>query len=80
MCAALFYESIQEEVRVTIYIIENEVIGGTQENYFSNNTGFENYYYYPKPPSMSNFTHQYVLRKAATDILGEVIPAESVVK
>ena len=75
-----FYEDIQDEVRVTIYIIENEVTGGTQENYFSNNAGFENYYYYPKPAKMSNFVHQFVLRKAATDILGEVIPAEAVVK
>ncbi|MEL6562427.1 MAG: Omp28-related outer membrane protein, partial [Bacteroidota bacterium] len=75
-----FYENIQEEVRVTIYIIENEVMGGTQQNYFSNNAGFENYYYYPKPAQLSNFVHQFVLRKAATDILGDVIPAESVVK
>ncbi len=69
-----FYEDVQDEVRVTIYVVENEVIGGTQENYFSNNAGFESYYYYPKPARLSNFTHQYVLRTAATDILGEVVP------
>ncbi|MGB3467324.1 MAG: hypothetical protein WBA74_18720, partial [Cyclobacteriaceae bacterium] len=55
-----FYEQVTDEVRVTIYIVENNVVGGTQQNYFSNNTGFENYYYYPKPPQLPNFVHQYV--------------------
>ncbi|MEL7148474.1 MAG: Omp28-related outer membrane protein, partial [Bacteroidota bacterium] len=42
--------------------------------------GFENYYYYSKAPTLPNYVHQFVLRKAGTDILGDVVPAESVVK
>ena len=74
------YEDITPEIRMTIYLIENNRRSGTQENYFSGRSGFENYYYYNQPSRLSNYVHQFVLRKAGTDILGDVIPGDQVVK
>lgn len=73
-----FYQDISDEVRVTIYLIENNVVSGSQQNYFSGRAGYEDAYYYSLPSVISNYNHQYVLRKAATDILGEEIPQENI--
>lgn len=75
-----FYEEIDEELRITIYLIENNVISGTQENYFSGNTGYVGAYYYDQPAQLPNFSHQNVLRKVSTDIYGEVIPENEIVQ
>lgn len=72
------YEDISQEIRLTIYLIENNRTSGVQENYFSGRAGFENYHYYSQPSRLTNYVHQFVLRKAGTDILGDVIPSESV--
>ncbi|MEQ9402760.1 MAG: Omp28-related outer membrane protein [Cyclobacteriaceae bacterium] len=73
-----FYEDINDEVKITIYLIENDVVSGTQQNYFSGLAGYEDAYYYSQPPTISGYNHQYVLRKAATDVQGEPIPQENV--
>lgn len=70
-----FYSNISDELRVTVYLIENNVISGTQQNYFANYAGFEGAYYYSQPAVLPNFVHQKVLRKVGTDIYGEVIPS-----
>ena len=75
-----FYADISDEVKITIYIIENDVVSGIQQNYFSGLAGYEGAYYYSQPATLSGYQHQYVLRRAATDVQGESIPQGSVVK
>lgn len=69
-----FYQDISEEVRLTIYLIENNVISGTQQNYFSGYSGYEGAYYFDQPSYINKFNHQNVLRKVATDVYGDLIP------
>lgn len=70
-----FFENIDEQLRVTVYLIENNVVSGAQQNYFTNYAGFEGAYYYSQPAILPNFVHQKVLRKVGTDIYGKLIPS-----
>ena len=67
-------------VRLTIYIMEDNVVSGTQQNYFTGRAGYEGTYYYDQPAEIPNYVHKYVLRDAATDINGESIPQDKTYK
>lgn len=71
---ANFYNNIEEPVFLTIYLIENDVTGDVQENYFADYAPFAGTYYYSQPARLEGYVHQYLLRKVATDVYGEAIP------
>ncbi|MCB0504053.1 MAG: Omp28-related outer membrane protein [Cyclobacteriaceae bacterium] len=75
-----FYQTIDEEVNITIYLIENEVVSGSQENYFSGYSGYETSPFYNLPGTIEDYEHNYVLRKAGTDALGDEIPSDQTAK
>ena len=70
-----FYESISNPVRYTIYINENKLNGRGQANYYYRQGGFQQSIFYYKPNPLTDYEHDHVLRKNATDALGELIPS-----
>ena len=74
-----FYESISNPVRYTIYINENKLNGSGQANYYSGEARWRESIFYNLPSTLTDYEHDHVLRKNATDALGDLIPASSVV-
>lgn len=74
-----FNTSISNEVRLTLYIVEDSVSGtGTgynQANYY-NNTVSSPFYQMGNP--ILGYQHNYVLRKVVTGSFGEIIPQSSI--
>lgn len=70
-----FVETMTENLYLTVYLIENDVIGDVQANYFAGRSGMENCYYYDQPGDISGYVHQFVLRKIGTDLAGDMIPS-----
>jgi hypothetical protein len=68
-----FYEDITEAVGLTIYVMEDHVVSGTQENYFSGLDGYQNSPYYDEPAQLPGYDHRYVLRDVGTNINGDNI-------
>jgi hypothetical protein len=69
-----FVESTSDASYLTVYIIENDVVGGTHENYFSNGSYLCSAYY-SQPARIDNYVHQYVLQEVGTDAFGDLIPS-----
>ncbi len=69
---------IEGKLKIAVCLLENG-IKANQSNYLSNNTGFSNSEYFKLPEIITGFIHNHVLRKYATSILGDEIPAENVI-
>lgn len=71
---AKFLEAIDEDVRLNLYICENNITGGSgygQQNEYASRPGFENHPYYDKPPLITDYVHDRVVRVMAGGTVGE---------
>jgi len=75
-----FYNDINKDVGLTIYLIENNVVGVLQQNYFSGDEVYSEAYFYSQPKEIPDYIHHRVLRKVATDIYGDDLPLSETVR
>ena len=73
-----FNVTTEQPMKIVIAMVENGLIAN-QTNYYSPSGGATPYLYGGANPVIG-FTHNNVLRKAATDIFGDAVPAASQVK
>ena len=69
-----FLEAMNEDVRLNLYVCENNVTGGSnydQTNAYSNRQGYETHPYYDKPPTLTGYVHERVVRVMAGGTRGE---------
>jgi len=64
-----YAKNFYEDLKVVVCLTESKLIG-SQANYYSDGLG----------NPIANFEHNHVLRKAATDIFGDLIPASETLK
>lgn len=73
-----FNVSTSKSMKIVVALVENGLVY-PQTNYYSPSSGYTPYLYGGANP-ISNFTHNGVMRKTATDLFGDAIPAASQVK
>lgn len=73
-----FNKEVAGDVRLTVYVIEDEVTGTgspyDQANYYANNPSFPTHPYYSQPAKIVGYKHMLVLRKVlSSTTMGDVI-------
>ncbi|TNE79321.1 MAG: hypothetical protein EP332_11480 [Bacteroidetes bacterium] len=79
-----FAKEIAGDVRMTVYVIEDEVTGTgsgyDQQNYLANRAGFESSPYYTQPSLIKGYKHMKVWRAVLnSNTFGDAIPAANIV-
>ncbi|MCT4601219.1 MAG: Omp28-related outer membrane protein [Marinifilaceae bacterium] len=70
-----FANSFDRPLKVVVMLLENKLIAD-QKNYLSGKNGYESSRFYKLPPVIKDMEHNHVLRKVATDFMGDLIPEE----
>ena len=71
-----FDQAISEKIKVVVYLLENKLVH-YQQNNLSGDSRFESTSFYSLPKTINDFEHNHVLRKSATDVLGDLIPEDN---
>lgn len=79
-----FNKVLSGDIRLTVYVIEDEVTGTgspyDQANYYANNPSFPTHPYYSKPAKIVGYKHMLVLRKVLSSVtLGDKIEGAALV-
>lgn len=70
-----FANSFDRPLKVVVMLLENKLIAD-QQNYLSGKNGYESSRFYKLPSVVKNMEHNHVLRKVATNFMGDLIPEE----
>lgn len=73
-----FNVTTDQSMKIVVALVENGLVY-PQVNYYSPSGGYTPYYYGGANP-VSNFVHDGVMRRAATDIFGDAIPSSAQTK
>ncbi|MCH4896681.1 Omp28-related outer membrane protein [Marinilabiliaceae bacterium JC040] len=70
-----FSNSFDRPLKLVVMLLENKLMG-SQANYLSNNEDFKTSKFFSLPRKIESFEHNHVLRKVATNFMGDLIPEE----
>lgn len=73
-----FNVNTDKTMRIVVALVENGLLAN-QSNYYSPTGGYTPHLYGGANP-ITNFVHNYVLRRTSTDLFGDIIPTASQVK